>query len=854
LIARGWRHLRWLAGLAAVSGCAGLPAVATGACGNGVIEPPEDCDSFAPDAHSLCLSKGSPGECHFSCRAAADGFQPTCPAGWGCDSAGICREPTGSYTALPEVNVGRAFSLLAGDFDGDGRTDVVTAEPLDVRGGTRLSFHYFDANGALAESRDFPKLLASPSVVELSGDGRADLAFTTFSVGLLLGHADRSLVPETFSSYHFPGASVRFLVVNGSPIGDLSAVVSATAISGVWGLYLPDNTGILQFRGSLPAPMDDLLATAVGGDLIEDPLASPCWEVVLAARGATSFSVVDSCVRSAPNAPITWRDQFIETTVALDPPAPIDAAPQILDVNGDGHLDVLIGAAGGAYVAYGDGHGVRTAERYLLTLSNPDEVSPDIAMPLAAGDFSGDGLIDFVFPNYLLLSVPDAPGGPPRYVPDDFNDGLPWTVARIADLNGDGNPDVVAASALRLGMEFFNGTGNEHLHAFNIPTNRAVSDLAVGDLDGDLINDLAFVERMAADDRRDVVMAAFGAPAGPPAAAIPVARIRQIEDLNCLPEFGLGNLLVASTVAENGTTDGVLAILTGSGDRLPFAPYQLVNVSADGTVGLAAALGVATGNFLGSGKTDVLALTSRGAPNQHDFAFWILPAFGGAQNQAFPVGGALDTRLQPAVIDGFFVKVNTAATSGDLDRDGRDEAVWALPADGGAGCGVVAVGVSATADGPTADVHAPIFIDQPCPGAQIATVDADRDGALDLALLTGAAGTPGRKLLLLWNDGHGHFAAQATTTVNDPLESPEQFTVLPPAASRPPAIAYVTANAVVVREPTADPRKLGPPQKLLSLESGSGIVAGDMNGDGVSDLAVASSGTLRVLRAELHVP
>lgn len=854
------RHLLLgaLAGLLATSSCANLPAVATGACGNGVVEAPEDCDSFAPDAQSLCLPKGSSGECHFSCRAGADGFQPTCPPGWGCDAAGICRQPTGSYTPLPELNVGGAFSLLAGDFDGDGRSEVMGAEPLDLRGRTHLSFYYFDSSGALAETHTFPKLLASPSLVDLSGDGRTDVVFTTFSIGLLLGHQDRSLVPETMSSYHFPGAAVRFLVVNDTPIGSVSAVVSATAIGGVWGLYVPDESGVLQLRGGLPGPLDGLLWSPAGGDVIEDPVDSPCWELALATRGATSFSLVDACVRSAPGAPVAWRDQFIETTVALDPPAPIDAAPQIVDVDGDGHLDVLIGAAGAPYVAYGDGHRLRAAEPYQLAVADPDVVSPDIPMPLAAGDFTGDGIIDFVFPSYLLLSAPGTAGGPPTYIPDDANEGLPWTAARIADLNGDGHPDVVAASSLRLGIDYFNGTGRAHLHPFSLPTDRPVSDLAIGDYDGDLINDLAFVEVMASADQRDLVMVGFGAPAGPPAPPVPVARVRQIEQLSCLTENGLGNLLVASAVVENGSTDGVLAILTGSGDRLPFAPYQLVNLSAGRTVNVAAALSVVTGSFIdpgsGSGRADVLALTSNGDPNQHDFAFWILPAFGGAQNQALPLGGVLDARLQPGAIDGFFVKVNAAGTSGDLDADGRDEAIWAVPADQGATCGLQIVGVKSGPDGPAADVRAPLFLDQPCPGAQIAAVDADADGALDLAVLTGAPGTPGRTLQLLWNDGGGRFDAARRTLVSDPQDSPEQFTVLPATALRRPGIAYVTATSVVLREATGDARQLGAPQRLFSTQNGSGIVAADVNGDGVTDLAVAASGTLRLLRAELHVP
>ena len=74
--------------------CAVLPDIPAGTCGNGVLEPPEDCDTFTLQAASLCRPKGTAGECHLDCRARSDGTRPACPAGWGCDREGLCRAPT----------------------------------------------------------------------------------------------------------------------------------------------------------------------------------------------------------------------------------------------------------------------------------------------------------------------------------------------------------------------------------------------------------------------------------------------------------------------------------------------------------------------------------------------------------------------------------------------------------------------------------------------------------------------------------------------------------------------------------------------------------------------------------------
>jgi hypothetical protein len=54
----------------------------------------------------------------------------------------------------------------------------------------------------------------------------------------------------------------------------------------------------LRLRGSLPSSFDALAGDPVDGDVFDDPDGSPCRELIAAARGATTFSVVDVCVRS----------------------------------------------------------------------------------------------------------------------------------------------------------------------------------------------------------------------------------------------------------------------------------------------------------------------------------------------------------------------------------------------------------------------------------------------------------------------------------------------------------------------------------------------------------------------------
>jgi hypothetical protein len=833
--------LPWLVGIL-LAACTRLPQIDSGECGNGVVEPPEDCDTFDLDGAS-CRPRGSAGECHLDCARTSDG-QTACPAGWGCDLGGICRRPTGELTAAGEFEVGTAFSLASGDFDGDGRFDLMSAEAPDRFGVTRVKFHYFDEEGELTDTLPYPPLLIAPALARMSNDARSDVVFSDGRVGVLLGRPDRSWVPETFSSYRIPGSAIRTLTVSDDPIATASAFIVFAKFDDVSGVYVPDvNTnGVPRLLGALPRPIEDLLGDPVGGDVIE---GTPCRQAFVAVAGETRFLMLDVCTQDGDGATV-FRPEMIVSEIALDPPEPIAFAPRLADMNGDGHLDVIIGSSTRAFVAYGDGQTLASAVPFPFTAPGADAPTPDMPMPLAAGDVSGDGVVDLVFPDYFAVSAP-SPIAPRQTVYGYAGGTGPWTAAAVTDLNANGFPDVVLSSSERAGIDFFNGTGTGYMTYFAVPTTRPVQRLVTGDYDGDLIQDIAFTQSVASDPDELAVMIAFGVPFGPPLPPVAVARLPNIEELETYREGPIGHLLLSSSEGSGDTRQGVLTLLAGSGDRVPTAFYELTTFAADSSVADSAAARVLGGSFLGSAPDDVLALAFFDVPTDAGAQFWLLPAITSSAGTPALLAGTLPPEYHPVTAGG--AGLSLAMIAADIDGDHRQEAILGAPAIDDAHCGLLTL----EAEPDRIVILGNSIIAQPCAHVELLAEDADGDGQRDIVLLGARADGSQRQLSVFWNDGAGGFSADQSSSIADAAVAPQAVAVLPGTPAHGPSVAYATPFGIE-RVTIGPERALSTPEPLVSVEECTGLTAADLNGDGTVDLAAAVRGNLRVFESALEGP
>lgn len=826
----------------ALGACVELPRVGSGECGNGVIEPPEDCDGFGVDGGAACLPKGAVGECHLSCSRADDGSNG-CPEGWGCDVSGICRRPTGGFEPPREIDVGTATALTSADFDGDGHTDIFSAELPNPYGVTRFKIHYFDDLGTPTETRPFPHLLLAPSLADMNADGRLDVVFTDGNIGMLLGRADRSMVPETFSSYRIPGSAIRICSVLDQPVQQAVAFVFFADLGGVSGLYVTDgqNGGMPRPLATLASSVDALVGDPVGGDVIEGA-ASPCREVFIGVRGETQLSMFDVCAAGEGGAP-TWRAQTTPQIVSLEPPEPIAYAPQVTDINGDGHLDVLVGTAERAYVAFGDGQTLAPAVPLTLNALNMPEPITALPMPLATGDVTGDGVVDFVYPEGFLISSPSllTPGGT-DYTSVLFGGQGPFAAAAIADLNGNGLPDIIAAPSLYPGFSFFNGTGSADLTYFALPTSRPAERLAVADFDGDLVLDLAFTQR-AADGAAEEVLVSFGAAFAPPSAPVAVARLGSIDQLVAHTEAKLGSLVLTSTEGSGEQRQGAVTLLAGSGDRLPVASYELTTFAADTSVNGALGARAIGGAFLSTAREDVLAAAFAEPLANESFQLWLLPGLTRSAGSPVRLEGTLPPEARPLVDQSLGFSLAVAAA--DVDGDGRDEALIATPVSDDEHCGLHTFRIEPE----RAELLSQLVLPEPCASIEMAPLQVDTDGRVDIAWLTARSDGSERRVSIFWNDGGG-FASERRSLVSEPGAEPQAFVLLPRTPARGPSLVVATP-AGLQRQPI-DGRELGLAEPLLDMPGVTGLTAGDLNGDGTLDLAAAVRGNLILLGAALE--
>jgi surface-anchored protein len=184
----------------------------------------------------------------------------------------------------------------------------------------------------------------------------------------------------------------------------------------------------------------------------------------------------------------------------LDPNITSASAPQLVDLNGDGKLDLAIAGAGGVGYILGVGDGSFSPVQYL-----PGSIGA--RNDLVAIDFDGDGDVDLLNLQANATDTADILSlyrndGTANFTRVELITSLPRFSSQVeaADLNGDGRLDVVYGrgnTGVAYAMQQANGTlGSEVI----LPVTLTTASAQVTDLDADGDHDIVVGNRTGANN------------------------------------------------------------------------------------------------------------------------------------------------------------------------------------------------------------------------------------------------------------------------------------------------------------------------------------------------------------------
>jgi hypothetical protein len=664
------------------------------------------------------------------------------------------------------------FEVHTGDFNGDGKIDVVVAANCALGGngssgildcpasGSAVVVYLSNGDGTfqapIISGANLPTAIRSIAVGDFNGDGKLDVAVGDDANGsagdltILLGNGDGTFTQ--FSQYTVNGV---FLQANTMAVGDFNhdgklglaiglgcynLPMNGCSVGSV-SVYLGNGDGTLATPTTYPTVGNNALFPVVGdfnGDGKVDVIAG-------------SPLAPNDNYHSSLTVLLGHGDGTFSESVTTLPFAGLSALA-VSDFNFDGKLDLAI-TTYPASVQILSGNGDGTFQPPVSYASTLDNVATDTT-GIAVTDLNSDGKPDLVISgtgnggNAVQLFVNNGTGlfsSGPEY---DLG-GSEFAPIVAQDFNGDGNVDVVLGSDISgnqggdgsLSVLLGNGNGTMQAATTFSQTLGTVYAAISADVNGDGIPDLVESVYVPSYANQGGILVYLGTGNGQYAAptlyitGYTTATAVVAGDFNDDGKIDIG---VVGGCLDDSCAQGGVSILLGNGDGSFQSPVSY------GTGGQYS-LSLITGDFNGDGQLDVAVV------NQSSSVSILL--------------GNGDGTLQSAVVTSAG-SLNFGIAAADFNGDGKTDIALAYY-DTGANSGFAQVFLSgangslSAAGGPyPSGGNGPVY-QVNIRGGALAVADVNRDGKLDIVVANQCqsydTGCAFGSLAVLLGNGDGTF-------------------------------------------------------------------------------------------------